>query len=250
MNVVAINVKEKTGFKAAPLRNLTLLDSLMKKTIDRAPHLPGLVTFTGPSGFGKSTAAAHVAAKHQAYYVEMRSTWTKKPFLEVLLRQMGIVPARTIYKMMDQVSEELALSRCPLILDEFDHAVDKNLIEVVRDIYEQTSSPIVIIGEEHLPQKLERWERFHGRILAWGQATPADLADAQSLNRHYEGDIVIKDDLLGMLVTQSKGSVRRIVTNLSNIASFARGEGLQEIGLDQWGKREIVGSRAPAGRVF
>lgn len=225
--------------RPAPLRNLALLDTLAQRARTRAEHLPGIVTFSGPSGFGKSTAAGYVAGKHQAYYVEIRSTWTRRAFLEAMLRQMGIEPARNQYKMADQISEELALSQRPIILDEFDNAVERGLVELVRDIYEQSRAPIILIGEERLPQKLQKWERFHGRILQWEQAQPACLSDAQALARHYAPGVVVADDLLGVLTTQSLGSVRRIVTAISRIAEVASGEGLPVVDCAVWGTRPL-----------
>lgn len=252
MTVTNMKVKEKQSAQmmggAAPLKNLFALDVLTTHVRERADHLPGIVTFSGPSGFGKSTAAAYVAARHQAYYVECRSTWTRKAFLEALLHTMGIKPAPTVYGMVDQVADELASSQRPTILDEFDNAVDRNLVELVRDIYEQSKAPFILIGEELLPQKLQKWERFHGRIMDWSQAQPANLEDARSLNKYYAKDIVVADDLLMVLVEQARGSVRRIVTNLERITKFARAEQLQTIGKSDWGDRELHMATPPQAR--
>lgn len=250
MNVLQLDTVPATGTDVCPLRNIILLDTMMKKTTERADHLPGIVTFSGPSGFGKSTAAGFIAAKYQAYYVEVRSTWTKKAFLEAILKQMGIAPLKTVYQMTDQVSEEMACGGCPIILDEFDNAVERNLVELVRDLYEQSKAPIVLIGEERLPQKLQKWERFHGRIMDWGQAQPAHLDDAKALNQHYAPDIIVKDDLLQILVEQARGSIRRIVTNLDRIAHVARAEGFKEIGLQEWEDRPLHTAQTPAPRRF
>lgn len=235
--------------RPAPLRNLALLDGLVRRARERAEHLPGIVTFSGPSGFGKSTAAGYVAGKHQAYYIEIRSTWTRRALLEAMLRQMGVEAARNQYKMADQVSEELALSQRPIILDEFDNAVERGLVELVRDIYEQSRAPVLLIGEERLPQKLQKWERFHGRILQWEQAQPANLSDAQALARHYAPGIEIADDLLAHLVAQAAGSARRIVTAVSRIAEVAGGEGLARVDRAAWGERPI-NTAMPAIRRF
>ena len=166
------------------------------------------------------------------------------------MRQIGIEPQSTVYRMTDQVSEELACSQKPIIMDEFDNAVDRNLVELVRDLYEQSKAPFVLIGEERLPQKLQKWERFHGRIMDWAQAQPADIDDAKSLVQHYTSGLIVEDDLLQLLVDQARGSVRRIVTNLDRINKFARGEGLKQIGLNDWGKRPLHVSQAPATRRF
>ena len=250
MSVIPMITKPSPNSTAAVLRNLNILESSVRKVVERADHLPGLAVFSGPSGFGKSTAAGYIAGKYQSPYLEVRSTWTKKAFLEALLKQMGVASQRTVYQMMDQASEELACSQRPIILDEFDNAVDRNLVELVRDIYEQSKAPIILIGEERLPQKLQKWERFHGRIMDWSQAQPADIADAVALNAHYCPDITVRDCLLNILVEQARGSVRRIVTNLDQIDQFARAEGLKEVTAADWGQRPLHTSHAPAPRRF
>lgn len=251
MNVSTPKVKYYGSPGAAPLKNIAILHEIVHLAQTRAIHLPGIVTFSGPSGFGKSTAAAYVAAQTQAYHVELKSHWSKKPFLEALLKAMGIPAARTISDMADQVAQELAASQRPLILDEFDYAVVREgMIDLVRDIYEQSNAPIVLIGEEKLPIKLKKWERFDGRIMDWAQAMPADLCDARALNAHYNRGIKVEDDLLQVLVSMSNGSVRRIVTNLERIASFAQMEGLKSIGMKQWGNQPLHTAQPPKTRGF
>lgn len=223
----------------APLRNMQFLDELIIRAINRPLHLPGIVGFSGHSGFGKSTAAAYVAARHQADYIEMRSFWKQKAFLSELVLLMRQSPERTIYAMMKQVVNAMVNSGRPLIIDEFDHGIDNGQVEIVRDIYEQTGSTILLIGEEKMPRKLKQWERFDGRIYDWLQAEPADMEDARMLNQHYHNKTRIKDDLLSVLTSRSHGSVRRLVVNIERIGYFARGEGLREIGLAEWGNRPL-----------
>lgn len=234
----------------APLRNISALSALISKILHRSPHLPGLGTFSGPSGFGKSFAAAYAAGQHRAYYVEARSGWTRKAMVQTILRQQGIVPARTITEMVDQVAEQLALSRRPLIIDEFDHVVARNLVELVRDIYEQSQAAIILVGEEFLPQKLQRWERFHGRVLDWVQAAPCSLQDAQALARLYCPETVVAEDLLERLVREAAGSCRRVCVNLDQIGIVARGAGLETITLADWGARPLHTGKPPATRSF
>lgn len=251
MSLASMNVKQKQTVNlsgAAPLENLQILNLLAMQVQDRADHLPGIVTFSGPSGFGKSTAAAFISARYQAIYIEVRSTWTRKSLLEAILHTIGIKPAGTVATMADQVADELASSQRIIILDEFDNAVDRNLVELVRDLYEQSKAPFILIGEELLPQKLQKWERFHGRIMRWAQAQPANIDDAVILNRHYAKDVMIDKDLLKVLVEHARGSVRRIVTNIELISQFAKTEGLQKISLSEWGGRDLHMATPPTPR--
>lgn len=233
----------------AAIGNLNLCQIALERALSREANLPGLVCFYGPSGWGKSMSATAIANASRAYYVQAKSVWTKKHFLNAILFEMGIKAAGTIPEMADQVAEELAASRRPLIVDEMDHIVDKNAVELVRDIYESSQAPILLIGEEGLPNKLKRWERFHGRVLAWVQAQPVNLEDARLLRSIYCRDVTVADDLLQHVVEISHGSVRRVCVNLDMIQSESLGMGLDAMDRANWGRREFYTGEAPKRRV-
>jgi DNA transposition AAA+ family ATPase len=94
-----------------------------------------------------------------------------------VLGEMSLRPKATVGDMVDQIAQHLAILDVPLIIDEADHLVARRMIEIVRDIYEGSQAPVILIGEELLPQKLREWERVHGRMLDWVAAQAADLAD-------------------------------------------------------------------------
>lgn len=213
----------------APLRNVMLLAELIERVLNRKAGLPGMATFHGFSGYGKSFAAMYAANKHRAYHVQVKSVWTRKKLCLSVLTEMGVAPAATISDMVDQIGQQLSLSGRPLIIDEADYLVAKNMVEVIRDIYESSQSTIILIGEEQLPQKLKVWERVHGRMLDWVAAEPASLADAKHLARLYCRGITVADDLLEALSTASAGSVRRTCVNLDRVREQAQTAGLTEI---------------------
>lgn len=233
----------------APLTNVALCVNALEQAINRPAHLPGLVSFYGPSGYGKSNAAAFAAVKYNAYHVECKSTWTKKAFLSNVLREMGIVAKGTIPDMADAIAEQLALSGRPLIIDEFDHMVSRRIEELVRDLYEGSNAPILLIGEENLEANLRFNERFHNRILKWVPAQPSDLDDAQLLRRLYCPNVEVGDDILRKIVDITKGCTRRICVNLYNVHSFATEQGLAQISLAEWGSQALYTGNAPRRRV-
>ena len=235
----------------APLANVSLCSSALDRALNRPAHLPGMVTFYGPSGWGKSFSAAYTANRFRAYYVECKSSWTRKALLVSILKSMGIVPATTIYDMTEQISEQLALSGRPLIVDEMDHIVEKKAVEVIRDIYEGSNAAILMIGEEKLPAKLKGWERFHNRMLDWVPAQPADLEDTGLLADLYSPDVVIADDLLGNIQQMARGCVRRICVNLELVRRTAMDAGLDQIDLATWksSQKELYTGEAPKRRI-
>lgn len=242
-------INSNTAGSIAQIANLGMCDIAIERAVSRSANLPGLVCFYGPSGWGKSMAANYVANTRRARYVQAKSVWTKKHFLKAVLFEMGIKPAATIPEMADQVAEELAASGRPLVIDEMDHLVDRNAVELVRDLYESSQAPILMIGEEGLPNKLKRWERMHGRVLAWVPAQPVTLEDAHKLRPLYCPNVDVAEDLLDKLVSLSHGSVRRVCVNLERIQEEAMVQGLDSIDLAAWGKRELYTGEAPKRRV-
>lgn len=233
----------------APLANVSLCEMALNRAMERPSHLPGMVCFYGPSGWGKTTAATYVSLINRAYYIQCQDSWVRKAILVNILRVMGIPPRPTLWEMTDQVCEQLAKSGRPLIVDELDKLIEKKAVELIRDIYEGSGATILLIGEEQLPVKLTRWERFHGRILDWVPAQPTDLEDARHLKRLYHPEIEVNDDLLERIVATSKGSARRVVVNLAKVEEFARETGAKSVGMAEWGSRTFFTGDAPTRRV-
>jgi hypothetical protein len=84
------NVNDTSASKTAPLQNVALCTQALKDAMERPLHLPGLVAFYGPSGWGKTVSATYASNKYRAYYVAAKESWTKKAFLEAILTEMGI----------------------------------------------------------------------------------------------------------------------------------------------------------------
>ena len=256
-NVVSMEGK-RSEFKGAgrwaPLKNVSLCARALERALNRASNLPGIVALYGPSGWGKSMAASYCSNKYDGIYVECRSYFTKKTFVESILKEMGIRPGRTIAEMMAQAAEQLDLSRRPLIIDEMDHLVDRNMIEIVRDLFEMSRSTMLLIGEEQFPRKLlRRSERFHNRVLVWAQAQPASREDCRALAHFYcqveRGEsitpIPVADDLLDHFRARCRGVTRYICVNLDHARDVAQTEGWKSIDLATWGKREVYSGDPP-----
>ncbi|CAA0097776.1 Uncharacterised protein [BD1-7 clade bacterium] len=232
----------------AGITNVALCNQAIEHAQERAPSLPGIVVFHGHSGLGKSFAASFAANRHRAYYIQCKSTWTRKAFLEAILKDMGIPPAKNLASMTDQICEELMLSNRPLIIDEADYLADKNRIMMVMDLYEGSQAAIMLIGEERLPAKLSTFEKIHNRILQWVPAVPCELDDVAQLAGIYAPNINIDLALMENLHRATKGVTRRICVNLDNIAAFAKDEGINAINLHNYTEPFFTG-QAPRGRA-
>ncbi|RMH86391.1 ATP-binding protein [Pseudomonas sp. AOB-7] len=235
--------------KIVPLTNVGLLASAIDRALQRPQGLPGLVVMFGPSGFGKSVAAACAANQHRAYYVECRDSWTKKAFLLAILREMAITPARTLSEMVDQIAEQLSLSGRPLIVDDVQYLLEKAAANVLTDLYNASQGTIILIGEEGVATSLVKLERLHNRVLEWVPAQSANLADVKRLAAASYPNLRLADDLLQDLNSAVKGCLRRVAVNLHRVNSEATASGLEAVDLPTWGKRGWFTGAAPARRV-
>jgi len=240
---------EETGLynNVAALRNVASLITLIDRVQNRTYGLPGMATYYGPSGYGKTTAATYSINACDTCHVEAKALWTTKTLLVEIVRELGLKPARTQSELFDQAAQALGESGRPLLLDEADHLMRDRLIEVVRGLHEASGAPVILIGEEGLPQALRRWERVHGRMLDWVAAQPATMEDVTLLARCYCPGVELAEDLRHRLLRESRHSIRRVSINLAAVKESALAQGVERMGLDDFRGRFFTGE-APAPR--
>lgn len=251
-NVIQLQAPAPVSGAIAALANIAVAERAFARLKHRGAHEPGLGVMHGPSGWGKSVAAAMLMGRHagECYYVQADDFWTKKTMLVAICRAIGIVwqnaarkggtpKPKSIFEMAEAIKLQLESSRRILIIDEFDYIVDKNLVESIRSLYEGSKAGILIIGEQMLPAKLREWERFDGRILDWFPAEAVSVSDARELARLRCPGIVVESDLLAHLIDLSNGSVRRVSNNLSTIRDASLSNGWDRVDCATWGQRKL-----------
>lgn len=233
----------------APLRNVTALVSLIERVNGRAPGLPGMATFYGYSGYGKTTAAVYAANRFSAITVQVKEAWTGKKLGQAILAEMGIQPAKTIADMIDQIAQELALSGKVLLIDDAQYLIKRGVIGYVRDIYESCGATIILIGEERFPADLAaRYENIYGRLLDRVPAEPACLNDIEHLAPIYCRDVDLSAGFKAQLLKQSHHSIRRICINLARVGEFAATAGVDAVDEKAWGNRAFFSTELPKAR--
>jgi len=207
------------------LKNVARFLTLVETIRGRGQNMPGMGVFSGYSGYGKSCSTSF-AMHHpiRARVVEVKDSWTRKKFLfKILEEALGPKAASefarlTVPDLAEQVIFVLSEdTQRPLIIDEADKLADKNMLELVRELYEASKAPIILVGEELLPAKIERFERVHGRVREWVLAEACDVQDARMLADVYCPSLDIRDCLLDKLVEVTGGGARRIAVNLDRI---------------------------------
>ena len=222
---------------AAVLKNVAACMTVVDNLRERPFGLSGFGVFSGYSGYGKSMAAQYVQNKRKALFLEVRSWWTQRFFCEALLMELGVAqPRGTIAHMMVRITEMLSEDPSrPLIIDEADRLVDKKMIELVRDLHQDSRIPILLVGEELLPQKLRTIERIYNRVLVWELAQPCDMADAKLLVGKWCPEIAVAEDLLEAIIRQTEGNARKIAATLHKAKGWAQNSGLSVLEAGSYG---------------
>lgn len=222
------------GGVIAPTSNIGLVHTLMEQLTTRAPGLPGIGAFYGRSGLGKSFGASYAShpAGFNGIYVSCRSFETKKSLAEQVCKAIGITPKGNIPTIVDGIVEVLSISARPLIVDEVDYIVESRTLELIRDLHDASGAAILLIGEEHLPAKLKRHERFDNRVLTWQPAAGCSASDFDLLAKQYAVEIKIDPDLKRRVLTETHAVTRRVVVNLENIKRWCDRKGTKEAPAD------------------
>lgn len=240
----------KVNSDTAPIKNVANALAIVRLLQNRNPLQPNLGVFAGYSGYGKSVAALYCQNKTGAAYVEVSDTWTRAKLMRSILSELGIYqPKGTLADMEDEIIGLLARDpKRPLIIDEADQLIKKNLIELVRMIAKKSNVPVLLIGEELFPKKLENvGDRFRDLVLDTKYAAACDLEDARSLARTFYPTLTISDDLLERARSEGEGRVRRVGNSLHAIAEAAMRQGLTAINLSAYeaGNGQFSRSRLP-----
>ena len=218
----------------APLGNVALALEMMNRLVNTPDHLTPLGVFYGFPGYGKTKSFNFAANRHSALYLEVGASWTLKKFCQIVLKELGETPEKTVSDMVEQIIQTIAIETRPLILDEFDHITNmgEKSVNVVREILDKARCPIILIGEEGLPGKLKKWPRFDSRVRAWVAAKACTVQDAVSLAKLYAGDVVFNEPVLADMVSQAKGVTRRVCHGIETVREMAEVKGLTEITME------------------
>ena len=234
----------------APLANVTRLTQLIIQCQDRTSGLPGMGCFYGSAGLGKTFAGTYATNKFKAVHVEALPIGGVKGLLTMIVKELGLRPALVTHALFVQAVEELAISDRPLIIDEADHILTDKTIDIVRRLHDGSGVPVILMGEEDLPQKLQRWGRVHSRMLSWVGAEQATIKDVDHLAAIYARGVSLSAELKARLLAASRGSIRNAATNLSNVQNFAILKGLDKIDIDTWGNKPFHTGIAPPPRMY
>jgi DNA transposition AAA+ family ATPase len=225
-------------------RFMTAVDDLVNR-----PHgTEGMGLLWGEPGEGKSTAVAYVANLTDAVFVRAIGCWTVTTMLGEICRELGGHRMLRRADMIDWIQTHLADNPRPIFVDEADYLFRQfEMMDALRDIYDVSGCPVILIGMEEIARKIQNHGRFARRITQWVEFKGVDQADARVV-ADTVSDVRIEECLLRHVHEAARGNVGRMVIGISRIEKMAKASGLAKLDLDQWGERELFYDQPSFGR--
>ena len=229
----------------APVKNVVAAQDAFDSLCNRSLGVPGIGLIHGETGYGKTTAVTYLFNQVNGIYVRALSADTASSLLGRIMGELGAQPMGRTSRMVDYVLEHMSMHERPLFIDEADYLMDDlKLLETVRDLYDCTEVPVVLIGMDQIARRISTRKQFFNRISEWVEFKPADLEDVQiAASAMIDSRVTIEPELLDELRRQAKGEMRTIAIGLDKIERLALANDLDHISLAHWGNQSFKHGR-------
>lgn len=209
-------------------KNVKNFVSLMEHIQKLPPNIPKLALVYGEHGLGKTHSIMWWATRNDAIYVRANNEMTQNALLKAIVEELGERPFYMMQENYNLILKHLKAEPQIIIVDEVDYLIgNRNVIEVLRDIQDNTGTPIVLVGMGTIDKKIARFKHFEDRIfqkLKFEHFNQNDIADIlEQLT-----DLEFADDAISYLATRTN-QFRQLVKLINKIEKLAETNQIKEI---------------------
>ena len=145
-------------------KNVKNFVSLMEEVKQLPNNIPKIILVYGEYGLGKSETIKWWTFKNDCIYVRANQGMTSRWLLSEIAEELGEEPFWHIQETFNLIEKKLKENPKPIIIDEVDYLLERNTIETLRDLYDTTSCPLVLVGMGNIDKKLSRYPHIIDRI--------------------------------------------------------------------------------------
>lgn len=232
-------------YELAKTKNVRKFLAVLNDLRIRPMGVEGMGILWGNPGEGKSTILAYATNIFNGIFIRAKRSWTMTSLLEAIIIELRGVPGRRRSQMEDWIEKRLMEARQERIIfvDEADYLFSRNMasndmLDVLRDIYDSTGTPIILAGMENIARRIQEEGRFARRITSWVEFQGIDLDDARIVADTI-CEVGVADDLLAHMHRECKASIGNIVPALSRIENLGKTTGIKTVDMAAWGDRPL-----------
>lgn len=203
------------------------LADLLETTDDKTP---GLGLYYGDPGLGKTEAAQHLCImKHEYVYIRAKTAWTIRWMLNDILAELNEQASGRTERAYERLRDSLLKHRRPIVIDEVDHMLhDGKVIETMRDIYDETGNPFLLIGMQDAERKLKRFPHLYSRFADVYKAKPISTQEILEVGNQL-CDIPLTEAAAKLIFERTNGEFRKIMRHLKVLERRAQVNELEVI---------------------
>ena len=215
---------------------LEAVQNLQQLPID-APRL-GLAF--GNFGLGKTSSLEKIAAQDDTVVLlRAGQTWSKRSALEILCTEFGVDTKGHSPKLYERVRDVLLREEHVLIVDEIDtllKAEKMPVLEMFRDLHDETGTVIFFIGMEEANAKFKRHRHYYSRIVQLVKFLPIGINDIEKFCALSE--LKISADVIQYLSRQW-ANLRQIRVMLLRLEDYCEMNGYESVDLATFKKSGV-----------
>jgi len=137
---------------------------------------------SGPVGLGKTEAIIQRSSRDGHPLIRAKRAWNIRWMLSELSEALGLAPAYRTQDLYVQVRDRLIAQKPVVYIDELDHVIsNKDLIETLRDLSDETGAKIVLIGMEGVRSRIAKYPVLDSRISVFIEFTELSEADVATV---------------------------------------------------------------------
>lgn len=188
---------------------------------------PSLAMITAPAGRGKSEAAKRYATDTNAVYIPPMNVRSPAMVLREIAFELAMIRPTRSESCLAIIAAEMAKERRLIIIDEAD-LLTLQILEMLRNINERYSCPIMLIGEDELKGKVASRRRIASRIRRKLEFTPVIQGDIAFFFKQSL-DLKLDADVGQLILHHAKGDWRPVLTTAIGIERAMKASGITEI---------------------
>jgi len=208
-------------------KNVKKFVSLMETLKNLPPNIPKLALVYGSHGLGKTKTLIWWATKNDAIYIRANNDMTQNGLLKEIVIELNQRPYHAMQDNLDLIIRQLRFNPKIIIVDEIDYLFSKNAIEILRDIQDNTGTPIVLSGMGNVGTKIARYKHFEDRIYKKLKFEPYNESDIEEILSQIT-ELAFTSDAIKYLATRTN-QFRKIVQTLDQLEKQAETNSFSEI---------------------
>jgi len=184
-----------------------------------------MAAVVGRAGRGKTTAAERIYTTNaNTVYLLYHEAWSFSELLrEITFRLCGTRP-RYRQTCFEMIQTEIGNRRRIIMVDEADR-MGLKVLNVLRNIHDVCHTPVLLIGEEDLKNKLSRERRLVSRLRDTISFEAVCQADVTVWYRQAMG-MQVPPDLAAKLLKNAQGDFRHVLTDALAVERIMQASGI------------------------